>query len=670
MTVRTDFPYKVMTEDPVWVVLADGTRIAATVWRPRTDVPVPVVVEMIPYRRRDRTVFRDLEIHPYIAGHGVASVRFDLRGSGDSDGILADEYLPQEQSDACELIAWAARQPWSNGRVGMTGISWGGFNALQVAARRPAALGAIITVCASDDRYADDIHYMGGALLTEQEIWSNFMLALNALPPDPQSVGTVWREMWQRRLEANRSLSEIWLTHQRRDAYWKQGSVCEDLSAIACPVMAVCGWEDSYSNFVSRLLAGLSVPRLGIIGPWTHTYPCRGSPGPNIGYLQEALRWWRHWLADEPTGIMEEPLLRAWINDDDLPQPYYVEHQGCWVAEEQWPSPRIGFQRWYLNPNHQLQPIPLEGLPVSVRSPATAGTDCGRWGGYGGDSPDLPLDQRREDGQALTFDTEPLAEDMVLLGAPVLDLEVSVDQPVVNLTARLTDVHPDGTSALVTYGVLNLTHRDSHEMPQPCPVGEPFRFRMRLNDIGRRIRAGHRIRLALATQHWPIVWPQPALALLTLVPGRSTLTLPMRPPSARDADVRFAPVETAPLAPVTMLAPARSSRVVTDDVGCGLRTIELVADDGRWRIDDRAIEGASVATERFEIRPDDPLSARLVSTYQTTFLSGEANGSVATRTELTADATHFRLTWSVTVRESGSVTFERSNVCHIARDFA
>ncbi len=92
------------------------------------------------------------------------------------------------------MIAWAAAQPWSNGNVGMTGISWGGFNALQVAARRPPALKAIITLCASDDRYADDIHYMGGALITEQEMWSNFMLVKNAMPPDPQIVGERWRQ--------------------------------------------------------------------------------------------------------------------------------------------------------------------------------------------------------------------------------------------------------------------------------------------------------------------------------------------------------------------------------------------------------------------------------------------------------------------------------------------
>jgi len=173
--VRRDFPFAVETIDPFWVTLSDGTRIATTLWRPVAQTKVPVVVEMIPYRRRDGTVFRDMDMHPYIAGHGVAACRVDIRGSGDSDGILSDEYLPQEQDDACEIIAFLAGQEWCNGNVGMTGISWGGFNSLQVAARRPPALKAIITLCSTDDRYADDVHYMGGALLTENEMWSTFI---------------------------------------------------------------------------------------------------------------------------------------------------------------------------------------------------------------------------------------------------------------------------------------------------------------------------------------------------------------------------------------------------------------------------------------------------------------------------------------------------------------
>jgi len=158
-----DLPQKVCEIENVWILLRDGTRLAARVWMPEDAErePVPAILEYIPYRKRDFTTARDEPMHRYFAGHFYAAVRVDMRGSGDSDGILLDEYLPRELDDGCEVIAWLARQPWCNGAVGMMGNSWGGFNALQVAALRPESLKALITSCSTDDRYADDMHYYG-----------------------------------------------------------------------------------------------------------------------------------------------------------------------------------------------------------------------------------------------------------------------------------------------------------------------------------------------------------------------------------------------------------------------------------------------------------------------------------------------------------------------------
>ena len=667
-SIKRDFPLAVTTTDPQWIVLSDGTRIAATLWRPLTEKRVPVVVEMLPYRRRDGTVFRDLELHPYVAGHGIAYMRVDIRGSGDSDGLLMDEYLPREQDDACEIIAWAAAQPWCNGNVGMTGISWGGFNSLQTAARRPPALKAIITLCSSDDRYADDVHYMGGALLTENEMWSNFMLAENSMPPDPQITGERWRGMWRERLEHLQSWSEHWLAHQRRDAYWKQGSVCEDYNRIDCAVLAVCGWEDSYSNSVPRLLEHLRCPVKAIIGPWTHTYPCRTDPGPHIGYLQEALRWWKHWLDGEATGIMDEPLYRVWIGSEERPQPAYAKHAGSWVAEDAWPSPRINWQTSYLNVSG-LSPVSETGRTLTLTSPATAGTDYGRWGGNGGTSPDLAIDQRRDDGLSLCFDTLPLTEVMTLLGAAEVELELIVDKPLVNIAVRLCDVYPDGTSEVFTYGVLNLAHRSSHEHPSPCPTGVPFRVKVKLNDIGRAIPKGHRLRLAVQNQFWFVLWPQPELSLISLASGKSTIRLPIRSASPSDMDVSFAPPEISPPAPVTTLREEHHRKTVTDDLGTGIRTIALTSDFGAWRIDDRGIEGSAISSDVFTIHPADPLSAKLCSEYRWSMHSGEADASGTARTELTADARNFHLTWHVEVRDAGKPIFSRGHTNLIPRDF-
>ncbi len=332
--VKTEFPRRVREIEHVLIPLPDGTRLAARIWLPEDAErdPVPAILEYLPYRKRDGTYERDALTHPYFAGHGYASVRVDIRGSGESDGLLFDEYARQEQDDALHLIAWIAAQPWCSGAVGMIGISWGGFNGLQVAARRPPALKAVITICSTDDRFRDDVHAMGGALLTAKFGWASFFFGSMARPPDPALVGDGWRAMWQQRLENEPLFLERWMRHQRRDAYWRHGSVCEDYGAIQCPVYAVGGWTDGYTNTIPRLLEHLRVPRKGLIGPWAHAYPHFAKPGPAIGFLQEALRWWDHWLKGIDNGLMREPMLRAWMMESVPPAKYHEELPGRWVA--------------------------------------------------------------------------------------------------------------------------------------------------------------------------------------------------------------------------------------------------------------------------------------------------------------------------------------------------
>ena len=372
------FPRRVQEIENLWIELKDGTRLAARVWLPddAEQEPVPAVLEYLPYRKRDGTVWRDQLTHPWFAGHGYAGVRVDMRGNGESDGVMLDEYAPQEHEDALEVIAWLAAQPWCNGAVGMMGISWGGFNGLQVAARRPPALRAVVTLCSTDDRYADDIHYKGGCLLNENLGWSSTMFCYSSRPPDPALVGNRWMEMWQERLAAEPHLVETWLRHQTRDDYWKQGSVCEDWDAIQAPVLAVGGWSDAYSNAVPRLLANLKCPRKGIIGPWLHKYPHFAVPGPAIGFLQEAKRWWDRWLKGEATGVEQDPDLRAYINDWVPPRPYYEHRPGRFVAEAVWPSPAIAPRRLALNAAG-LEETPGAEQDLTLCSPQDTGTAGG-----------------------------------------------------------------------------------------------------------------------------------------------------------------------------------------------------------------------------------------------------------------------------------------------------
>ncbi|MFW5870462.1 MAG: CocE/NonD family hydrolase, partial [Candidatus Sumerlaeota bacterium] len=282
MKYVTDLPRKVREIEHTTIPMSDGVKLAARIWLPEDaeDHPVPAILEYIPYRKRDFTAIRDSEMQPYVAGHGYAAVRVDMRGSGDSEGVLTDEYLELEQQDGLEVLEWIRRQAWCDGSLGMIGISWGGFNGLQLAALRPPGLKGIITVCSTDDRYADDVHYMGGCLLGDNLSWASTMFAYNSCPPDPELVGDKWREMWFQRLEGSGLWIDTWLRHQHRDAYYKHGSICEDFSDVQCPVLAVSGWADGYSNAVFRMLEGLQTPRKGLIGPWSHKYPHDGVPGP------------------------------------------------------------------------------------------------------------------------------------------------------------------------------------------------------------------------------------------------------------------------------------------------------------------------------------------------------------------------------------------------------
>lgn len=427
MKTVTSFPRQIVEHADMGIVMPDGCRLSARVWMPAdaADDPVPVILEHLPYRKRDGTIARDQLTHPYFAGHGYASIRVDMRGNGESDGLMEDEYSPQELQDACDVIAWAAAQPWCNGKVGMMGISWGGFNALQVAALRPPALKAIITLCSTVDRYADDIHYKGGCLLNENLGWSANMLSYSSRPPDPALVGERWHDMWLSRLENMPFLAETWFAHQTRDAYWKHGSVCEDYSAIEAAVLSIGGWHDGYRNTISHLVGNVSAPVKGIVGPWIHKYPHFAAPGPAIGFLQEALRWWDRWLKGIDTGVENDPAMRLWLMDSVRPTFWHPERPGRWIAEAEWPSAKIETRTLHLaSSGLSAEPTPFARI---VASPQDCGLATGEYFPFTF-GPELPGDQRPDDALSACFDGEILSVALDIVGAPRIDLGFTSDQ--------------------------------------------------------------------------------------------------------------------------------------------------------------------------------------------------------------------------------------------------
>lgn len=606
--VREDYPFRVRRVEHEWVRLTDGTRLAAKLWLPEEAGPVPAVLCYLPYRKNDGTAVGDHQEMAYVAGHGYAGVRVDIRGTGDSDGILLDEYTEQEQLDGLEVIAWIAAQPWCDGNVGMTGASWGGFNSLQLAARRPPALRAILPYFFSDDRYGDDVHYRGGCVLAMDMLpWAATMLSYNAMPPDPRFVGEGWREQWLERLERTPPFIEAWLSHQRRDGYWQQGSVCEDYSAIACPVFAVGGWTDGYTDPVLRVLEGLDVPRRGLIGPWGHGDPVRAVPGPSIGMLQEVVRWWDRWLKGIENGVMDGPMLTVWLQDWTEPAASVAQRPGRWVGEERWPSPRLLPHVLSLGDGTLGEAERATRATGSVQS---CGLLSGAWCADG-HSPDLPPDQRPEDARSLCFDSAPLPESLELLGFPEATLRLTVDRPLALVCARLCDVGPGGESLLVTRGLLNLAHRDGHERPEPLEPGRTYTVSVRLDSIAHRFRAGHRIRLAISPTYWPWAWPSPEPVTLTVLTGEeSTLTLPVRPARPEDDAISFAEPEEPPAYPSTTLQTGAARRTISHDLDTGRSDLRFDWDQGGlWRLDETETEIEYTATALYSIVEGDPLSA-------------------------------------------------------------
>ncbi|WP_433340372.1 CocE/NonD family hydrolase [Streptomyces sp. CA-253872] len=672
MRYVSQLPHAVREEEHVLIPMRDGVRLSAHIWRPVSSdtEPVPAVLEAIPYRKRDLSAVRDSMHHPYLAGHGYACVRLDLRGTGESEGVLRDEYLEVEQRDAEEVLAWLAARPWCDGATGMMGISWGAFAALQTAARRPPSLRAVVLASFTDDRYDDDMHYMGGAMLSDNLAEAGTMFAYATCPPDPAVVGERWRDMWHERLAASGPWVVEWLRHQRRDAYWRHASVCEDYGAVRVPVLASSGWADGYSNAVTRLLEHLDVPRKGFIGPWSHKFPHLGEPGPAIGYLQEVVRWWDHWLKGEENGVMDGPMLTSWMQESAPPSTAYEERPGRWVGEPCLPSPRVEPRVHPLTAHRIAEPGTADTAPgnwLTVSSPLSVGQYAGKWASYNA-PPDLPYDQREEDGGSLVFDSGVLAERLEILGAPTVELEFTVDRPVAQVAARLSDIAPGGASTRVSYGILNLTRREGSDAPEPLEPGRTYRATVQLNGTAQAFPAGHRLRLSLSTSYWPLAWPPPEPVMLAVRTHASTLTLPVRPLDAPDDALAFGPPEAArPLATEQRVPPEQSWRVSRDLVDYHA-ALDIVKDSGTTHYAAIDLDVGRRAVERYNWTADDFTSPRGRSAWTMRFSRGAWDTRTETTTTLTCDADSFHVHATLDAYEGGERVFSRNWSERVGRD--
>ena len=606
----TELPVAVREIENLWIPLSDGVRLAARAWLPETPerTPVPAVLEYIPYRKRDMTALRDGATHRYLAGHGYACLRLDVRGVGDSEGLYGDQFTTRYVDDAVEAIAWIARQPWCSGAVAMFGLSWGAAIALQTAARRPPALKTIVCAAGIDDCYA--LRYPGGCLSTATLSSVVAQMSYATRPPDPAIVGARWREMWLARLEAARPMTQSWLAHPYRDDAWRSASIADDFSGIACPVLLSAGWADpAFASSMLRTLAGLEAPRLGIFGPWAHRYPHLGIPGPAIGYLQETLRWLDHWLKARDTGIMREPMLRAWLPRGFTVSAIPEDRSGRWVSAGDWPATTEP-QTWWLGPaglTASPQAAHRVDLPRDFLVASNAGEFMPIFSSERG--PELAGDQATEDRHSLVFDSLPLEAEIEMIGSPSLLLELEASEAAGQIVVRLCEVAPDGRSRRLSWGARNLALSDDFSARRSARSGV-FGVEIPLFALADTIGQGNRLRVAVSTSYWPMLWPPARSGRVTLHTGRCRVLLPARTRSNIDG-ITMAEPEAARTLTWNSLRKGGYRREETIDRTTGERVLTLTEDMGTGRIEEVDLSVSERTTRTFRIHPDDPTSAVL-----------------------------------------------------------
>ena len=669
-----DYRAEVENVEIAWIPMSDGRRLAARLLLPKspTKRPVPAILEYIPYRRRDGTRLRDDPTHYWFAANGYAVARVDIAGSGDSEGLIQDEYHKREQDDAVEIIAWLAAQDWCSGSVGMIGISWGGFNGLQVAARRPPALKAVISLSSTVDRYNDDVHFMGGCLLNDTLDWGGYFFTCGSLPPDPEMVGwEKWQEMWKHRLDNLDCYPMLWMEHQRRDAFWKHGSVCENYSDIKVPVLNVSGWVDGYTAAVFRCVENLPGAK-GIAGPWGHKYPHKGIPGPQIGFLQECKRWWDQWLKGINTGVDKDPDLRLYLQESEPPQPHFDTRKGRWIGLPINAASHIKSQKLYLGAG-TLAAAKAKAKPRSISSSQTTGLSAGEWCAYslGKVAPELPTDQREDDAQSLCFDGEILKKPVSFVGRGKVKLRIAADKRQAQVAVRLNAIHPDGKVERITYGLLNLTHRDSHEKPTALKPGTYYDVTIELNEIAQTIPAGHRLRLAISSSYWPIAWPSPEVTTLTIDPAKSSIEMPCLVSERGLKPVKFPPIaaEKVPDTKVTVFDPGAETRHVVLDIESQRVNFHIMRNDGSYIIDDIGTKISLTKEKDFEISRDGSAPPR--SSIMTTvhYQRGKWDARVETEVTMTSDKTHFHMNAESRTFMNGAPFITRSFKKSFKRDF-
>ena len=681
--------HEVATDWDVRITVRDGVELSANIWRPLpgpgdpVDARFPAILEMIPYGKDNWRRNVDVGRGEYFARRGYALCRLDVRGTGSSGGVALDEYHEEETRDGYDAVEWLATREWCDGNVGMWGISYGGFTSIQVAKLRPPHLRAIVPVMATDDRYTTDVHYVGGCVTaSELSQYAVSQVAMNAMPPDVEFRGAGWLAEWRARLEATPPWLFEWLRHQRDGPYWRPGSLAPDYDAINVPILNIGGWMDSYVDAALRMQALCSAPSRTIVGNWVHELPAEGTPGPNLDELHEMVRFFDRWLRDSGAEAREEappePPLTWFERDYAPPEPFPAAWPGRWRSAEAFPHPSVEPRSWAFAAGslplagRLADEAPAEPFVERYRHRATTGTRGSLSWGAGGSPNGLARDLRPDEAFGPAFTSAPLDEPLSILGFPEVVLHLAVSAPIATAVVRLADVAPDGTSAQVTAGILNLTHRRSHANPEPLEPGRVEEIRILLRGMGYRFEAGHRIRVSVASSAWPVVWPSPFPAEFELHGGAATpsrLILPVVPPAGGPGDLPPPAFKVSPpdVPDVSLGGSSDPPRwEILDDVVDGSVTVTFHDGGSDALHDGRRLYAAE--TIWLTARDDDPARALLDADVVYRWWEHDHTIEIRARSTQASTATDFDLSVDLEVDLDGTSFFKRRWEEQIPRD--
>ena len=515
--------------------MKDGVRLAVNLYMPdgtpeggAPEEKFPAILEYLPYRKDDWSLQRDWELHSYVVRRGYVAARVDIRGTGASEGNPPDrEYSDQEQEDGLQVIDWLSRQPWSNGNVGMMGISWGGFNSIQLARLHPPALKAIIAVDATEELFHDDIHYIDGMMHADEfEMGMDLSESLTRAPDFPTDEKSLAPRF------DNPPWFLLYLRQQRDGTFWRRASVAPDhYDEYKVPTFLVGGFLDGYRDIIPRFFEHVQTPVKALIGPWNHSFPHDAEPGPPIEWRAEAVRWWDYWLKGKDNGILDEPRFEVYMRHWFAPDPNIAEIPGEWRAEVKWPPRDLRTETLYLEPDRSLGEVTLparEKFAHELKYVPSAGVEAGFWWG------DFTTDQRPFDAYSLIYDSGPVESDKAILGWPKALLKVSAMAPLANWFVRLSDVAPDGTVTMITGAGESGAQMESATNPKDLEPEHVYALPIQMHFTSWVFPRGHRIRLAISNALWPMIWPTP-YPMTTSLYETSRLELPVVPlePAAR-----------------------------------------------------------------------------------------------------------------------------------------